>query len=656
MKYSPVVNPERSSRTAHEDRALAILNERLHEIRRDSDGLLTRLMGIQWLAAILLAVWRSPWTWVGDQASIHPHVWAAVGLGGLLYGLPSYLAQRRPGEALTRHVIAAAQMIWSGLLIHLSGGRIETHFHVFGSLAFLAWYRDWRVLATATTVVGLDHLTRGFYWPLSVYGVPYPEIWRTAEHTGWVLFEDVFLLISIHRSVREMSRSAETRAALEQSYQRVELEVQARTADLQNQSLQLTRQAGELASAWSRAEEANRAKSEFLANMSHEIRTPMTAILGFTDQLLEECRTVEAVESLQTIKRNGDHLLALINDILDLSKIEAGRLEMEATAFQLRPLLAELERLMRVRAAEKGLTLEFDVDEGVPKIIASDSTRLRQLLLNLLGNAIKFTQSGSVRLFVSASTTHSATTHLVFKVVDTGIGIAAEVVPTLFQPFAQADASTTRQFGGTGLGLAICKRLAKLMGGDIHVTSAPGKGSTFQFYIEAPETCGLKHELTAACEHADRSTPLPGVFSGSLDARILLAEDGPDNQRLLRQILTKAGASVTIVEDGLAAVREALAAAATEAPFHVILMDMQMPILDGYRAARQLRTAGYRGPILALTAHAMAGDRDQCLAAGCDDYLTKPIRRDELLAALQRAMERIPHLLRGVSVSSSDRN
>jgi signal transduction histidine kinase/ActR/RegA family two-component response regulator len=618
------------------ERAAQILAIRLDQVRRESDGLFAWLMVLQWLGAILVALWLSPWTWDGDRASPHPHVWAALGLGFLLTSLPCYLAIRRPGEVMTRHVVAATQMLWSGFLIHLTGGRIETHFHIFGSLAFLAWYRDWKVLATATIVVGTDHLVRGLLWPQSVYGVPWPEFGRTMEHVGWVAFEDVFLLISIHRVLREMTRSAETLAELEESHDRVEAEVAARTLELQQQTDRLKRQTEELALVSSRAEQANQAKSEFLANMSHEIRTPMTAILGFTDLLLSQPRTVDEVRSLNTIQRNGDNLLGLINDILDLSKIEAGRLDIERVAVDVRQLTTDVLALMRVRSSEKNLDMTVEWIGDPPRAVLGDPIRLRQVLINLVGNAIKFTEQGGVRIVVRAITLRDARQGLQFDVIDTGIGIDPEIAAKLFQPFSQADTSTTRRFGGTGLGLAICRRLARLMGGDIEALSEPGLGSTFRFYIEAPTATipeeGVKTPIewpeSQAERAAQRQQPLP--------ARVLLAEDGLDNQRLISRLLTLAGANVEVVSDGVAAVQSALTAAENGAPYDLILMDMQMPSLDGYGATRQLRAQRYLGPIVALTAHAMSGDRERCLEAGCDDYLTKPIDRATLVAMLQR--------------------
>jgi signal transduction histidine kinase/ActR/RegA family two-component response regulator len=405
----------------------------------------------------------------------------------------------------------------------------------------------------------------------------------------------------------------------------------------------------DIAAARAGAEEATRAKSAFLANMSHEIRTPMTAILGYLDLIADGCPrrcefgAGEHTTHLGTISRNADHLLHIINDILDLSKIEAGKLEVEHTRCSVIQLIADIASLMRVRAESSGLYFKTEFAGPIPEWIESDPTRLKQILINLVGNAVKFTETGGVRLvtrFVPSPPTDTGgggRALLQFEVIDTGIGIAPEHVDKLFLPFSQADSSTTRRFGGTGLGLTITQRLAHILGGDVTVESRPGEGSTFRVTIATGSLPDVK--LLDRPSEAMLATPegpvVPPVAESTLDCRVLLAEDGPDNQRLIAMVLRKAGAEVTIVEDGQMAVETALAARAAGQPFDVILMDMQMPVLDGYGATQSLRQEGYTGLIIALTAHAMAHDRDKCLGVGCDDYATKPIDRRRLIATIQ---------------------
>ncbi|MHB1036646.1 MAG: PAS domain-containing hybrid sensor histidine kinase/response regulator [Pirellulales bacterium] len=387
------------------------------------------------------------------------------------------------------------------------------------------------------------------------------------------------------------------------------------------------------------AEAANRAKSEFLANMSHEIRTPMTAILGYADLLLSEEYIERAPEphraAIQTIKRNGEHLLGLINGILDLSKVESGKMEIERVRCSPFALLAEVVSLIHVRAEEKSLPLEVEAVGPLPETVLTDPLRLRQILLNLAGNAIKFTDQGAVRLAVRLLC-EGGPPRLCFEVTDTGIGMNEEQVKKLFQPFSQVDSSSTRKFGGMGLGLCISKRLAEALRGDIEVRSQPGKGSSFRVTIDPGSLDGIRMIENAQETLLDRppevTTATPHKIE--LHGRILLVEDGLDNQRLIGLLLKMAGAEVTVVENGQLAVEAALASLATGERFDVILMDMQMPVMDGCEATRTLRGRGYTGPIIALTAHSMVADRQKCLDAGCDDYVTKPVDRQSLLATV----------------------
>lgn len=381
------------------------------------------------------------------------------------------------------------------------------------------------------------------------------------------------------------------------------------------------------------AEAANRAKSAFLANMSHEIRTPLTAILGFAENLMDlEIGVDDRMFAVETILRNGHHLLQLINDILDLSKIEAGRLEIECLPFSPGLLMTEAISALRGRAEAKSIGLSLAYDGPIPDLIESDPTRFRQILMNLISNAIKFTESGRVivRMEMIDVGSNSRAWKLKCDVIDSGIGMTPDQLEKLFSPFVQADQSMTRRFGGTGLGLSISRRLAQLLGGDIVVTSQPGVGSRFSLMIDAGVDAGVawQDRLSANDE------PTHSVSAASdrrLSGRILLAEDGPDNQILIASMLRKYGAEVTVVDNGQKAVDAALASLTTGRPFQIILMDMQMPVVDGYNATSELRARGWTRPILALTANAMQGDRQKCLQAGCDDFATKPINRAELI-------------------------
>ena len=429
--------------------------------------------------------------------------------------------------------------------------------------------------------------------------------------------------------------------------QRRELDAgQVELDDTNRQLRQVLESAGRTAA---RAESANVIKSEFLACVSHEVRTPLTAILGYVELLAEGCvgkcrfGQTDARPHIATIARNAEHLLHIINDILDFSKIEAGKLDVEQLPCSPMEIVTEVSELMRVRAAARGLSLEVACEGAVPEVVVSDPTRLRQILLNLLGNAIKFTNVGGARLTVRSCRPPDAAAEktrprLEFEVSDTGIGLTAAQLEALFQPFTQADRTTARRFGGTGLGLAISKRLAEQLGGTITVESTPGHGSVFRLTID-PGTADALRRLTR-CECTPPPSPVTLAPThprpSGQHGRVLLAEDGVDNQRLIAHVLRNAGFEVTVVEDGQHAVDAALLARTTGQPFDVILMDMQMPVLDGYEATRALRTHGYCGPIVALTARAQSHDRAECLAAGCSDYATKPIKCRQLIDIVQR--------------------
>ncbi|HMB79470.1 MAG TPA: ATP-binding protein [Vicinamibacterales bacterium] len=371
---------------------------------------------------------------------------------------------------------------------------------------------------------------------------------------------------------------------------------------------------------------ASRAKSEFLANMSHEIRTPMNGIIGMTALALDTAPTPAQNECLQTIRSQAESLLTVVNDILDFSKIEQRHVELESVVFGLADALSEVTSPLAARARSKGLELSIDIAPDAPPHIVGDPVRLKQIVANVLSNAVKFTERGSVRLDVSVDERIGDHVRLHFRVADTGIGVASDKQGAIFEPFQQADGSMTRRFGGTGLGLAIASNLAALMGGRVWVDSEPGVGSTFHF--TATVTIAASAPIAAA-PGAGR----PAAAASRL-LRILVAEDNIVNQRVASGLLTKRGHEVTVVSTG----REALHALQGGA-FELVLMDVQMPDMDGFEATAAIRaweqTTGQHVKIVAMTAHAMTGDRERCLAAGMDGYLSKPIDQRTLYAAIE---------------------
>nr|CRH07205.1 Putative signal transduction histidine kinase [Candidatus Magnetococcus massalia] len=417
--------------------------------------------------------------------------------------------------------------------------------------------------------------------------------------------------------------------------------LEALTAQLQSNNEALEREIAlrrqyeeELTEARQAAEVANMAKSEFLAVMSHEIRTPLNAILGMSELLKDTPLSETQAWCVKTLNRSGETLLTLINDILDLSKIEAGQLALEQTPFPLHHALEELIELFSFSALDKGIALDLDIHPRVPSGVSGDPTRLRQVLLNLLSNAVKFTERGQIDLTVSIDEGERIT----FAVSDTGPGIPEEKCEAIFKPFTQADASTTRKHGGSGLGLTICRRLVELMGGELHVETILEEGSTFSFTLPLP---AVEHEpwQREKSDHpfADLVPPAndhEGVAS-QRGLTILLADDAEDNRLLIKAYLKREPHELVMVEDGKAAL-EAFKARS----FDLVLMDIQMPVMDGNEATRHIRqweaeTAATPTPIAALTAHAMLEQSVEIKASGCDLHLTKPIRKKQLLQAIQ---------------------
>lgn len=829
-------------------RAEELFQQHRQQIFRQTDQLFAKLMLFQWLGCIVLALILSPRTWDGESSQIHVHVWTAIFIGGAISLFPIWMTRVWPGAVLTRHVVAVAQMLMSALLIGLTGGRIETHFHVFGSLVILSFYRDWRVLVPATIVVALDHFLRGVYWPYSVYGVLSASPWRSIEHAGWVIFENIFLVISCFRSINEMRFIANRTAALETSdqnsrqlfdeapigmavvgldehfqkvnarfagmvgYSESELlsrtpldithpddleetkrlvqgmlagtercEVEKRYVRKNGEVLWVTRtaciirdksgqpshflimvediterkraeaalreskskleaalEANQLimdnsqdvictidedgrfvtmneasealwgfapqeligrrymelvhtddrletekaaanilatgkvtdfvnryvrkdggivnvlwSASWSEskkmlfcvahdvtertrieaalrdakeeADRANRAKSEFLSRMSHELRTPLNAILGF-GQLLERQNPTEQQRSrVEHIISAGRHLLNLINEVLDISRIEAGHLQLSVEPVAVAVVLEEALNLMRPLAADRSMALSVDVQLESDLHVLADGQRLKQVLLNLLTNAVKYTGVGG-RVAVTVETSDPSKMRLV--VTDTGAGIAADKLRRLFTPFDRLGVELSG-VEGTGLGLALCQRLMHAMGGEIGVSSRVGKGSAF--WIELP---AANSPLKALPKGRNARTLEAAANDDS--KKILYIEDNLSNLTLVEQMLEELPhiRLITAMQGGLG-----IDLARQHLP-DLILLDLHLPDLPGHKVlARLQRDKLTRDiPVVVISADATARQIERLMAAGARSYLTKPLDIADFFEVIEETM------------------
>ncbi len=624
-------------------RAESIYRADLRKIVLRTDRMFLWLLLGQWLFGIVIALVWSPRTWIAQHWSVHQHVIVAACMGALFLIYPVYCILRYPGARYTRHVVAISQMLQSALLVHVTGGRIETHFHVFGSLALLAFYRDWPVLLTASAVVYLDHLALGIWFPLSVFGVAEPSFWRSAEHAFWVVFEVVFLAMACCTGIRELSaiacRQAEVESVasdlrgynaaiqsmskqLQEANEVLESRVQERTESLtreiaerrqaQEERRRTDQKLAQVREAKLLAEAASRAKNEFLSRMSHELRTPLNAILGF-GQLLEMDTLNEGQrECVSQISSGGKHLLTLINEVLDIARIEAGSMVLSLEPVRVGDALQEVLALVRPLGEARGIRFHLDLEGMGSRCVLADNQKLKQVLMNLLSNAVKYNrEGGEVQLSCSAA----GPGRLCLSVADTGRGIPQEKLHRLFVPFDRLGAEQTG-VEGCGLGLALSKSLTEAMGGTLRVSSEPAQGSTFS--VELAEA--HDPQLQAAQSIEELSTRANALSASST---VLYIEDNLDNLRLVQRILDH--------RPGIQLVTAMQGSLGTElARQHrpdLILLDVHLPDLDGEQVLCRLGAAPETRsiPVVVLSADATARQIERLRSAGARDYLTKPI-------------------------------
>lgn len=451
----------------------AIVAHLLGRIARNTSRVFAVLMLLQWVGAVIAAIVISPRTWTGTASSIHVHVWAAIFLGGVITALPVALAFIYPTRASTRHIVAAGQMLMSALLIHITGGRVETHFHVFGSLAILAFYRDWRILITASAIVYLDHVVRGYYWPQSVYGVLNASPWRAVEHAWWVGFEVLFLIIAVRQGIREMHQIAERQVKLQSLNSQIEAEVKARTAELRV---------------------INKQMETFCYSMSHDLKAPLRGIQAFSQILAEDHlqgMNDEGKDCVNRIRDSVTRMNTLVNDLLEYSRVSTAKLQVKPV--DLSKVTEEVARLLAVEIQERRASVKIEPDLGV--VLGHEAT-LMQVMLNLVGNALKYAKLG-IAPVVNIRTERRGN-HVRVLVQDNGIGIAPEYQQKIFEIFERVPNS--EQHTGTGVGLAIVAKSIERLGGSLGVESSAGAGSIFWF--ELPHVMPVSIEGDAGVQQA----------------------------------------------------------------------------------------------------------------------------------------------------------
>ena len=577
----------------------SIYEESLQSFRINADRIMVGMNCFLTLVCLGISPYRDTWG-------------SALSIGLPTLALSYVLTRYHAGALITRLFMACAFMTYTSLIIHQSGGDIEAHFSAFGLIGVLLYYRDWRTIFVATVFIYLQHMVVGYAQTLglAVYVFDTSDFWTVFPlHVAYFL---PFVAMMGYLSIWLRKEGHEQFRIIQESLVREQ----------------------ELRSLMVKAEVANRLKGEILANMSHEIRTPLNGVEGVIQLLLGTPLDAHQRDLLTTARDSSDHLLNVINNILDFSKIESGALDVDLVTFDVRQILDGMQRFFQPAAANKNITLQMTCDANVPTHLLIDPVRVRQVLMNLIGNAIKFTHQGRVDVEVKAQATDQADqVMLSIHVQDTGIGFDPEQAETLFAPFVQADSSFTRVYEGTGLGLAISRSLIHCMGGTIQASGVLGKGALFLVELPCRIPSGSAQPISQPQSHATSSRE-DGL-------NVLLVEDHVVNQKVMSLMLQRMGHCVTLAENGRVALDRL-----QERQFDLILLDVMMPVMDGPQTLQELRSVekreGGHSLVIMVTAHAMTGDEEKFLECGADGYLSKPVSIDAMKAEIARVMANAP--------------
>ena len=598
-----------------ETRAKALFDEHRQRVYVQTDHLFSWFLVIQWLAAIACAFWISPRTWSGTMSRTHFHVWVAIFLGGLITLFPAFLAHRHPGKPATRYLVGIAQMLIGALLIHLTGGRIETHFHVFGSLAFLAFYRDWRVLVPATLVVAFDHWIRGVYWPQSAYGILVAEPWRWLEHAGWVVFEDIFLVVSCLRSKQEIWEIAMRTARDEYNQQLIEAKVIERTAELKESQEQLLQS------------QKMESLGQLSASIAHDLNNQLTPVRGYLDLILTQVAPEDPNrELLAEVNLAAVRSVEIVQRLLNFSKPST----IQKSPLKLNRLMEEVKKMLP-QLLPSTIRTSVSVEDALWGVLGNE-TELQTVIVNLIANARDaMPNGGSLTLRAENGNAGGVTVshgllpvpHVVISIVDSGTGMTPEVMQRVFEPFF----STKSRTKGTGLGLSMAFNIVKAHDGWIDISTALGKGSAFQIYLPA----------IVEGKEAGRPLKLATVDSAlpKGSGLILFVDDEERLRTMGKHFLENLGYSVMLAKDGSDAVEKYVE---NQAKITAVVSDMTMPRMTGKQMLLEILGTNPKARVILCSGYTDEGTHDDMIALGAADFIQKPYTIAVLAQSLHQTL------------------